>query len=405
MLHSEKVLAVLAEAREMSSVFDAWPSDMSLAICLFADGDCRLIVFREEEQRSVLARLSRHFEIEPSDMCVVPKADGYPTRVLHYSDQQRLMALVAEQQDIVDEAADYSVNFTFALEEGLNPEVLLGAVETGAVEDPGEEDHEDAGLEDEQIVLSFKSSLASKIKEAPEEGAKLATLPSFLRRPKPSLPGPGFRSLIEIEAEDAAFETFQLYKSQGGWIEVSKPGADGSELRVVSPEKIYLRDDGKVVALAREKNTLRFQVPPTRFLIDAGILPERLRKLFEQGVGAVQVRKTADFVYLRIEARADERPVAKPKLEDIKIEVDPKLLQPEKPEIVEQVEVPVAAPAKTVKSSKKGALLATTVAILFGLFGLGIGMLTGLERAAETQSEQPVGKEPFQLSKFFPRAE
>ena len=45
---------------------------------------------------------------------------------LKYSDERALASLLADRGDLAEEALDYSVNFAFAREEGLNPIAFLG---------------------------------------------------------------------------------------------------------------------------------------------------------------------------------------------------------------------------------------------------------------------------------------
>uniref|UniRef100_UPI003567BB3A hypothetical protein n=1 Tax=Shimia sp. TaxID=1954381 RepID=UPI003567BB3A len=284
----EKSLVVLVEPREMQLTLEGWPGDMWLALCLLSSGECRLMPFHDNEQLRIVPRLSRHLDLAAEDVCVVPAIEGYATQPLHYSDQRRLMRLVADQPGLSDEAADYSVNYRYALDEGLAPERLLGLGD----DTPAEPEPEEV--------------------EAPEPPVAKPTLrtalPSFLRRPRDQalgvspLPGPEFRSARQIGAEEAGAETFHLAAERDGWIEIVKAGSEGSELTLTDPERIFLRQDGGAIALMREQSSLRFQVPPTRLRISASVLPARMRRLLGAHVGPVEVHKTGDFIYLHLDA-------------------------------------------------------------------------------------------------------
>jgi len=122
---TESVLVVLIDGEDVKHVFSAWPSDICLAACLMRDGDCSMIVFRRDERPRVPARLVQTLGVPAEAVCFVPKVIGYETKQFLYSDERRLMELVASYPAILEEAIDYAVNYTYALEEGLDPEVLL----------------------------------------------------------------------------------------------------------------------------------------------------------------------------------------------------------------------------------------------------------------------------------------
>lgn len=125
---TEKVskLVVLIDAEDVKFVFATWPDDICLAACLDRNGDCTFVVFRRDERATIPGRLLQLLRVDGDGVCFVPQVNGYPTKHFRYSDERRLMALVASDTMILDEAIDYAVNYTYALEEGLDPAVILG---------------------------------------------------------------------------------------------------------------------------------------------------------------------------------------------------------------------------------------------------------------------------------------
>jgi hypothetical protein len=119
-------LVVLIDADDVKHVFAAWPDHICLAACLARDGTCSMVVFRRDERAAIPQRLLQILRIDADEVSFVPQVSGFATRQFRYSDERRLMALVASDPDLLDEAIDYSVNYTYALEEGLDPAVVLG---------------------------------------------------------------------------------------------------------------------------------------------------------------------------------------------------------------------------------------------------------------------------------------
>lgn len=126
MTRRESTLIVLVDAEDVKSVFAAWPDDVCLAVCLTRDGRCSMIVFRREERPDVPERLLLQLDVPHEEVCFVPRVPGFATRNFLYSEERRLMALVGSDPAILEEAIDYAVNVTYALEEGLDPAEMLG---------------------------------------------------------------------------------------------------------------------------------------------------------------------------------------------------------------------------------------------------------------------------------------
>ncbi len=122
----ESTLIVLIDAEDVKHAFAAWPVDICLAACLSRAGECSMVVFRRDEYKEMPQRLLDTLRLSKQDVCFVPQIQGFATKPFRYSDERRLMALVASDLAILEEAIDYAVNVTFAIEEGLDPAVVLG---------------------------------------------------------------------------------------------------------------------------------------------------------------------------------------------------------------------------------------------------------------------------------------
>ncbi|WP_370399470.1 flagellar motor protein [Sulfitobacter sp. JB4-11] len=119
-------LVVLVDGTDVKHIFASWPQDICLAVCLDPSGDCSMVVFHRQERPAIARDLTAVLGWPTEQTLFVPRVDGFETRQFLYSDERRLMALVSCNPDILEEAHDYTVNYTYALEEGLDPLRMLG---------------------------------------------------------------------------------------------------------------------------------------------------------------------------------------------------------------------------------------------------------------------------------------
>ena len=414
---TEKALAVLVDPGELGTIFADWPTEMFLSICLLPNGECQLVVFREEEYQIFLPRLEKHLGLSHDEICVVPKVDGYPTRTLLYSDERRLMRLVADSPGIIDEAADYSVNFGFALEEGMNPAHLLGfdgelalaLPETGS----GGGTPPASAPEPSRPVLSLVETAASEravaevSKQAPSvaettflHGADTTrrTLPRFLQVADEPVLGPEYRSARQIGADESASETYHVMGETAGWLVIERPGALGRELRVRDPEKLFLRDDGQVLAVAADDEMAANDLPPARLKLRIAAMPRRLRDAFEQHSDQLKLTREGDFVFLHFLGPRTE-PVPERKDEAVAAPI----ATAGAPAADVQSEVATLSRAKRWRKIGQKGLLGLSAAMLL-LALLGLTYVDGIMPTGGDDATGPSGWGKFRLSQQVEQA-
>lgn len=180
MTHPETTLIVLIDAEDVKSVFPTWPDDICLAACLDRDGECSMVVFRRAERPTFPDRVIEMLGRDAGDVCFVPQVPGFATRPFLYSDERRLMALVASDPSVLEEATDYALNVTYALEEGLDPAMVLGLMPSGT-EAPQR-------LRDPEPAQRRKAARKPPLGDVPQRPVELTPgqlsplLPDFLRR-------------------------------------------------------------------------------------------------------------------------------------------------------------------------------------------------------------------------------
>lgn len=184
-------LVVLIDAEDVKYAFSTWPDEICLAACLDRDGLCRFVVFRREERTGFPGRLLRLLNRSREDVSFVPRVPGFPTRQFRYSDERRLMTLIASDPAILEEAIDYAVNVTYAIEEGLDPSVLLGRVS-----DPKASGLHSFASADEAIEAQQGNDLAKGATPPNDRARELSPLlPEFLRRSAEMSRRPRFSSV------------------------------------------------------------------------------------------------------------------------------------------------------------------------------------------------------------------
>lgn len=286
MIGAEKALVILLKPAEARGSFPDWPDQVFLAICLLSCGECRLIVFREEEFGSFLPRLVWHLSIESAELCVVPRVAGHPSRRLLYTDEQRLRQIVAATPSIVDEAADYSANFSFALEEGLDPAGLLG-LEKVVVETI--------------VKPAARISFAPRV-ELPRKSNESLGLPKFITKQieTRTAPGPGFRSAVEIGEQEGTGSAYYIQVADAGWVSIERCDGSGLGVRVSDPRQVFVSDDEKTLAFSLVPNWSWMGKLPGRLHISILKLPWRIQKLLEENAGAVTLSVDDHFVLVHL---------------------------------------------------------------------------------------------------------
>ncbi|TDE38869.1 hypothetical protein [Antarcticimicrobium sediminis] len=331
MAGKEKVMAVLMGPFEVRQTFRDWPADMCLAVCLMDNGDCQLVVFQQEEADLLPRRLRDHLGLRSDALCFFPRVPGYPTRTLLYSDERRLMSLVAEAPEIVEEASDYSVNYAYAQEEGLDPAVFLGIeadLARGAPDAGGDVEHETRNVIDPEgpsaadfVSRRGKSAAAASETASNRAGrVRKALLPGFMQRTEQVQPGARFRSARELAMNEDLPVLCDIRPEQNGWIMVAQIHEGGGDIRIGDPDLIYLRDDHSVVAIRLEPPWAMSAALPGRIWIRARSLPPRMRAVFAGCVGPAEMTGSGAFLYLHVTSQADsvgptrspEQPVASP---------------------------------------------------------------------------------------------
>ncbi|MCA0942281.1 hypothetical protein LCM28_20570 [Salipiger pacificus] len=119
-MNAEK-LAYFFEAGELLTVFAEWPDEIGLALCLDDEGTCEMVLHHVDEGRAVLRKVAAVLDCGKGGFAVVPPVEGYPTRRVLFSDEQKLLKLVAGEDDLPEMAEDYLINYRFEQERKARP--------------------------------------------------------------------------------------------------------------------------------------------------------------------------------------------------------------------------------------------------------------------------------------------
>lgn len=391
-------MAVLMGPVEVRQTFHEWPAKMCLAVCLMESGDCQLVVFHQDEAGVFPRRLQSHLHLPGDELCFFPAVPGYPSRTLLYSDERRLVALVAEAPEIVEEASDYAVNYAFALEEGLDPAVFLGVEGGGAVERGGgvergrapmRHDHAKAAR-DPAAFVSRRGKLSAPVAVAaqPPKGGRVrkALLPGFMQRTTPAQPGPGFRSARELSLTEMPPELCDVRPEENGWVLISRVDVGGADIRISDPDMIFLRDDRSVLAIRLEPPWDMGSPLPGRIWVRSRGMPSSLRAALAKGAGLAEMTGTGAFLYLRMDPALSERAPAEEPAAPEAVEMRS---QDPAPEVV-----PVVPQRRARRFYRRGLLALTGIAAALVLVQIGL-QLGGMGDPGTLGAEAPIDWERF----------
>lgn len=315
MLGSEQVMAVMLEEDDLRLVHRDWPQKMRLAVCLMPSGDCQLLLFRQEETAIFSSRLRKHLGLRAEELCIHPPVHGFPTRQLRYSDQRSLAALLADSPQLVEDATDYSVNFAFALEEGLDPVEFLG-VEAAEEDLPALAAAPELPMQDSG-ALQFASRRAPIALNEPKPAARKLTLdlareaarieeeeqPTAPAMSTPShglsiYPGEAFKPVSDFE-DDVSEGGYTLREDRSDF--VISNGA-GTVVQIENASQLFLRDDRQLLAIRIDN---RATTRPGTLRIKSSLLPKSLAQALRSGFGPVEVALDGPFVYVTLPAARD----------------------------------------------------------------------------------------------------
>jgi hypothetical protein len=119
MENTEK-LAYFLDDEAVRTIFPDWPADIAVVLCLDDAGGCETVLHHRDEGRAVLRRVAKVLGRPAGEFCVAPEIDGYPTRRVLFSEEQKLLALLAAAEDMPEVAADYDRAYCRARELGLD---------------------------------------------------------------------------------------------------------------------------------------------------------------------------------------------------------------------------------------------------------------------------------------------
>lgn len=111
-------LVYIPDPDALHALHSDWPEDMRAALCIRSDGDCQIAVFHAEESGDALTAVSRLVRRSAASLVVVPAREGYATRKISFSEDQKLCGILAEAPGLGELAADYAMNYRYAREGG-----------------------------------------------------------------------------------------------------------------------------------------------------------------------------------------------------------------------------------------------------------------------------------------------
>ncbi len=273
MTHNPHGVAVFLEEGELHLMFDDWPAQIRLAICLGEEGSCAILVYHEAEEDRIMLRVGDLMGLPPDGFAVVPRRPGFATRRMRFSDEQKLMTLIAEAEGLREVAADYAINYAFAADEGLNPELMTTGVQAEApvtrtaladavaLPEPMRIARIDARPvpEPRGVVRGSLPRWADLGPHLPE----VAQAPSAAQAIEPvaadpAVPPIGFRLLSEIERRATVMGRGRLTLAEDGTLWLASVGGAGgvagaeAEVGTEAVATVYFRDDLRSFALPVE---------------------------------------------------------------------------------------------------------------------------------------------------------
>jgi len=334
---SIKLLVVLLEAEELSSNVRDWPKSISLAVCLLPTGEHHFVVFHVDEFPKICPRLERQLGLSKDEFEIYPEVEGYNSRTMLFSETQLIWSLVAQTQEVLEEAVDYSENYRFAKEEGLDPTLFLGLEPSVAQVYGGEyqkaaEFHGamETAAHQGTSVIQFVSHRACEKRKAnvdglPSSGIAKAQLPSFLL-PHQARPIPSYMNACELEAPEHAPNSWTVHPEKDGWIIVERLSQGDIDLQVEQQNQIFLQKNRQKLAVRLAAGPGQQPKMPSRIRFKADLLPPSIQRAMSTQSNLVSFSQLGYFLYLLIERASSASEVGAMPMATLRCDPDPQPL-------------------------------------------------------------------------------
>lgn len=282
-LIQNNLVALLGE-EQLSQIFRSWPERMNLAVCLRQNGECRMQVFRQEEGLRVLPRLLRGMRLTSSEVAVYPKVEGHLSHSMSFSEEKQLLHIVQNAPEIVEEASDYSVNYTYAIEEGLDPVLFIHASRArySQKQHLKPEEQRPSHTENYHPERPQASRIAQKRSHFQAGSAPHPDLPKFLQKPPVSKEKSAVAKAKPTQEASLRPRFCVIRDLRNGWISIELPGCVGQEVVVTKPEQIFVRGDRRALSFGKQLVDDASQALPKRIHVNFGeektLLGDALRK-------------------------------------------------------------------------------------------------------------------------------
>ncbi|WP_163851503.1 hypothetical protein [Pseudooceanicola aestuarii] len=215
-------LAYFFDHADLCALFRDWPQEIGLVLCMDDAGSCDLLLFHEDARQKVLEDAGAVLDRAPGEFAVVPRLDGYPTRRVLFSDEQKLMQLIGQEDDLAEMAADHLINHQFEIER-----------RTAAAAEPG------------------RSARPPAVPLAEARSAPAPWRPRFrlsYARPRPARPAkaalpPGFLPARQVQEESCSFPEGQISMGRRGVRVTLHPEKVSVNTAFQRVEDVAFRDD------------------------------------------------------------------------------------------------------------------------------------------------------------------
>lgn len=107
-MNKNDLFAYVLQDTLVRCVLPDWPVGLSLAVCLRADGSCKMVVGHSGQDARLLIRVAVMHDRPAGSFPVAPEAFGWPTRKVRFSEEQDILRLVADAEGLVDTAEKFA---------------------------------------------------------------------------------------------------------------------------------------------------------------------------------------------------------------------------------------------------------------------------------------------------------
>lgn len=264
-------LALRFAKDDLSALAPEWPDGVGLVLCMDKSGRHATQVIRDGQDDNLRQLLEDTFRRPLPEIAVYPSLEGCHDAKISFSDWQKFISFLKERIfDLLDEAIDYDMNYRFAVDQGLDPDMFTSAGRTPILA---------------HFTLGAGPSVDKTVQKADPFGEKTHHAHPL-----------GYTALTPEVCRQSAAVRGRMYLLDTGDMAIS-PIGDVTHSTLVAGGGIFARNDLQGLAISVRAGSDKID---TRFVVPSTLVPKAMVSDLRDGSIPVTLALLGDFLHVSL---------------------------------------------------------------------------------------------------------